>query len=91
MTGTIFGDGRVRARGADPLTLRCVVAVVRPGGPAIAVGLVPGDEVVSVDGNDVTGASRYLFHQLTNVVPGTAVTLGLARGASVQVTAGAPP
>ncbi len=77
--------------GADPLTLRCVVAVVRPGGPAIAVGLVPGDEVVSVDGNDVTGASRYLFHQLTNVVPGTAVTLGLARGASVQVTAGAPP
>jgi protocatechuate 3,4-dioxygenase beta subunit len=77
--------------GADPLTVRCVVAVVRPGGPASAAGLVPGDEVVSVDGNDVVGANRYLFHPLTSVVPGTVVTLGLARGASVQVTAGAMP
>mgnify|MGYP001295779199 CR=1 FL=1 len=56
-----------------------------------AAGLVPGDEVVSVDGQAVSGANSYLFNQMTNVMPGTVVTLGLARGASVQVTAGAPP
>jgi protocatechuate 3,4-dioxygenase beta subunit len=77
--------------GADPMLVRNMVAVVRPGGPASAAGLVPGDEVVSVDGQAVSGANSYLFGQLTRVVPGTVVTLGLARGASVQVTAGAPP
>ena len=77
--------------GADPLLARNLVAMVRPGGPAAAAGLVPGDEVVSVDGEACTGPNTYLFGQLTDVVPGTVVTLGLARGASVQVTAGAPP
>ena len=77
--------------GADPLLFRNVVALVRPGGPAAAAGLVVGDEIVSVDGNAVTGASSYLYHSLTSVVPGTVVTLGLARGASVQVTAGELP
>ncbi|MBA3546822.1 MAG: carboxypeptidase regulatory-like domain-containing protein [Nannocystis sp.] len=77
--------------GADPLLFRCMVAMVRPGGPASAAGLVPGDEIVTVDGQAVSGANSYLYHALTRVVPGTVVTLGLARGASVQVTAGELP
>lgn len=77
--------------GADPMLARIVVATVRPGGPAAAAGLVPGDEVVSVDGQACTGPNAYLFHQLTRVVPDTVVDLGLARGASVKLTVGAPP
>jgi len=77
--------------GEDPLLRRNVVAVVRPGGPAAAAGLVAGDEIVSVDGTPVTGAASYLLQGLCKVGPGTVLTLGLARGASVQVTAGAPP
>ncbi|MCY1057147.1 carboxypeptidase regulatory-like domain-containing protein [Nannocystis sp. SCPEA4] len=74
--------------GADPLARRLVLAVVQPGGPAAAAGLQVGDEITSVDGQDVTGANAYLHRGLTQVPAGTAVTLGLARGASVQVTAG---
>jgi protocatechuate 3,4-dioxygenase beta subunit len=77
--------------GADPLLTRNMVAVVRVPSPAATAGLVPGDEIVSVDGAAVTGASSYLLEQLISVGPGTVVTLGLARGASVQVTAGAMP
>jgi membrane-associated protease RseP (regulator of RpoE activity) len=74
--------------GADPLARRLVLAVVQPGGPAAVAGLQVGDEITSVDGQDVTGANAYLHRGLTQVPAGTAVTLGLARGASVQVTAG---
>ena len=77
--------------GADPLQRKLVVAVVRPGSPAATAGLLAGDEVTSVDGNDVTGANNYLYSSLTQVLAGTTVTLGLARGASVQVIAGARP
>jgi len=93
--GEVVGDlGLVLKQaepGADPLLARQVIAVVRPGGPAAAAGLVPGDEIVSVDGNAVTGPQSYLYGSLTTVVPGTALSLGLARGATVQLTAGAPP
>ncbi len=77
--------------GADPLLFRNLVALVRVPSPAATAGLVPGDEIVSVDGNDVVGANSYLFGQLTRVVEGTVITLGLARGASVQLTAGELP
>jgi len=74
--------------GADPMARRLVLAVVRPGGPGAAAGLQVGDEITSVDGQDVSGANAYLHRGLTQVPAGTTVTLGLARGASVQVTAG---
>lgn len=43
------------------------------------------------DGQDVTGSNAYLHFGLTRVAEGTTVTLGLARGAQVQVTAGKKP
>ncbi len=76
---------------ADPSATRLTVAVVRPGGPAEAAGLQVGDEVVRVDGQDVTGSNAYLSRSLTNVPAGTIVTLGLARGVDIAITAGAPP
>lgn len=47
--------------------------------------------ITAIDGHDVTGANRYLFSSLIRVPEGTVVTLGLARGASVQITAGKRP
>ena len=77
--------------GADPLARTLVVAVVRPGGPAAAAGLQVGDVITQVDGHDVSGAGASLHYSLTRVLEGTVVTLGLARGTSVQVTAGKKP
>lgn len=75
----------------DPMTRRLVVAFVRPQGPAAVAGLQVGDEIVSVDGQDVTGPNAYLYWNLLQVPEGTVVTLGLARGVQVQVTAGKKP
>lgn len=55
----------------------------------IAAGLVVGDVIVTVDGHDVTDLRCYLVRALLRVPPGTAVELGLARGETVRVTAGA--
>jgi protocatechuate 3,4-dioxygenase beta subunit len=77
--------------GADPLARKLIVAVVRPGSPAAEAGLQPGDEIVSVDGQNVTGPNAYLYGTLTRVLEGTKVDLGLARGGSLAVTAGKRP
>ena len=79
------------APGADPMTTKLVVAVVRPGSPAATAGVLAGDEIVSVDGQDVTGPNGYLYGSLTRVLEGTTVTLGLGRGGSVAVVAGKRP
>ncbi len=39
----------------------------------------------------MTGANAYLHNTLSRVLAGTVVTLGLARGATLQVTAGKKP
>ncbi|WP_437738405.1 carboxypeptidase regulatory-like domain-containing protein [Sorangium sp. So ce1335] len=69
------------------------VVEVRRGGPAAAAGLQVGDEIVSVDGHDVTGKLGYLVGTLLMVSEGTRVTLGLSRGASASILAAAmsPP
>jgi S1-C subfamily serine protease len=77
--------------GADPMARRLVVAVVRPGGAAAAAGLKIGDEIVQVEGQDVTGPNAYLHSGLTRVLAATTVTLGLASGAQLQITAGEKP
>jgi protocatechuate 3,4-dioxygenase beta subunit len=66
------------------------VALVRADGPAARSGLAVGDVIVSVDGHDVRG-DQMLFWALCSVSPGTTVTLGLARGASVRITAAEQP
>ncbi|AKT42697.1 carboxypeptidase regulatory-like domain-containing protein [Chondromyces crocatus] len=68
---------------SPPLT----VASVRPDGPAATAGLATGDVIATVDGHDVTGRRSYLYRSLTTVPEGTTVTLGLAGGGRIQVTA----
>lgn len=72
---------QVRELAADqtPEATPLGVAYVREGGPAAAAGIAVGDAIVSVDGHDVTGPHRYLYRPLTDVAPGTEVTLGLSR------------
>src|SRR5690606_37451292 len=78
---------REPAPGTEPDQARLMVAFVRPNGPAMKAGIVVGDEIVSVDGQDVTGAHGYLFRELARVKAGTEVQLGLARGVIVALTA----
>jgi len=70
---------------ADPATASPTVAAIRPDGPAAKSGLQVGDTIVSIDGNDLRDDLSY--YRLTMVPPGTAVTLGLGRGASIRITA----
>lgn len=73
--------------GADPLQVRQIVAVVRPGGPAAAAGLQVGDEILTVDGHDVTGGNSPLHVLLRGIPVGAVLRLGLARGVTVEITA----
>jgi membrane-associated protease RseP (regulator of RpoE activity) len=74
----------------EPAKLEVKVAHVRPGGPAARAGLVVGDVVVSVDGHDVRGAYTWRSGVLMDVLEGTAVSFGLARGETIKITAGPP-
>ncbi len=76
--------------GTEPEDVRNVVAFVRPGGPAEAAGLKVGDEIVKVDGQDVTGFNRYRYSKLTGVLPGRKISLELAGGDKISLTAGKP-
>ncbi|WP_394834475.1 PDZ domain-containing protein [Pendulispora rubella] len=82
--------------GTDLDQVQRLIGVVRPGGAAAKAGLQAGDEIVSVEGQDVTGANGYLYPALITVSQGTTVTLGLRRGETVvlqpekRATAGKP-
>lgn len=73
--------------GEEWATRSLEVAVVTPGGPAAAAGLKVGDVIVSVDGQDVTGDNLYRYGALARVRAGTAITLGVSRGASLKLVA----
>lgn len=70
-----------------PLACSDTPRVAKIEDAAIAAGLVLGDEIVTVDGHDVTGLRCYLVRALLRLPPDTAVELGLARGETVRVTA----
>jgi protocatechuate 3,4-dioxygenase beta subunit len=66
------------------------VSFIDPKGPAANSGIKVGDIIASVDGVDVTGANHMHAWTLINAPPGTKLSLGLARGATVSVTLAAP-
>jgi C-terminal processing protease CtpA/Prc len=66
------------------------VSFIDPKGPAANSGIKVGDIITSVDGVDVTGANHMHAWTLINAPPGTKLSLGLARGATVSVTLAAP-
>lgn len=71
-------------------THRFVVSSVEPGGPAATAGLAVGDEVVTVDGFDVSGTNAYRWRNLTRVAPGHTLRLGLADGRSFELVTASP-
>jgi protocatechuate 3,4-dioxygenase beta subunit len=77
----------------EPEDVRHVVAFVRPDGPAAAAGLAVGQEIVVVDGQEVTGTNAYRYSKLMRVPPGAKVKLGVLDGKELRVvtlTAGPP-
>ncbi|MEZ4368500.1 MAG: hypothetical protein R2939_19805 [Kofleriaceae bacterium] len=85
--GVAFKDAAPGTRAADRVL---EVSRLRPGGPGEGSPAV-GDVIVSIDGHDVRGRNGYLAATLMHVPVGTAVEFGLARGATVSITAAAPP
>lgn len=85
--GITFKDGEPEQE-QEELPLQ--IAVIRPGSPAAASELKVGDIIVDVDGQDVTGANRYLYHSLVHVNEGDKVTFGVEGGKSVTLIAGKP-
>jgi C-terminal processing protease CtpA/Prc len=71
--------------GATTQDLRIVE--IDPAGPAAKTELTVGDVVTSIDGVDVGVLASETVHALFEPPPGTALHLGLARGATVTVVA----
>jgi len=77
----------------EPEDVQSIVAVVRPGGPAAAGGMQVGDEIIKVEGHDITGTSSYLRWNLFEVPEGTTVTVVVKRAdkqLTLTMTAGKP-
>jgi len=81
-----------QALGIQP-TKGALVAQVEPNGPGAKAGLEPGDAVVSLNGEQVKGASE-LSRKVAQSKPGDTVTLGILRSGKqqdVKVTLGERP
>ncbi len=76
--------------GTDPEEEKNVVSLVRASGPAADSGLSVGDEIVSVDGENVTGTNNNYFWSLVAGTEGTIVKFGLARGETISIVLGPP-
>ncbi|WP_394848021.1 carboxypeptidase regulatory-like domain-containing protein [Pendulispora brunnea] len=83
--GDLGYDTQEMAPEADLQQTRWVVSVVRSGGPAAKAGLQVGDEITSVDGQDVVGPNGYIYRTLVRVPEKTSVTLGLRRGVAINI------
>jgi C-terminal processing protease CtpA/Prc len=66
------------------------VALIDPKGPAAKTELAVGDVVTTVDGIDVTGANAPNAMTLMRAPPGTKLSLGLQRGAKVEIVLAQP-
>jgi S1-C subfamily serine protease len=75
-----------RSRTYEPAT-SAPGSFIAPKGPAVNSGIAVGDVIKSIDGIDVTGEEAW---QLLSAPPGTVITFGLARGATVKITLAAP-
>jgi len=82
---------------ADTLNLAhargAIIAEAEPGSPSAKAGLASGDVVVSVNG-EATKDARELSRKLGNMLPGTAVRLGILRRnaeKTITVTLGERP
>jgi protocatechuate 3,4-dioxygenase beta subunit/membrane-associated protease RseP (regulator of RpoE activity) len=67
------------------------VSLVQPGGPAASAGIVAGDKITAIDGTSVVDMTPAIAQQVLSsgtIGAGQSVTLTLARGATVSVTAG---
>lgn len=76
--------------GIEPEQAENKVSWIDLAGPAARTELKVGDVVTSVDGIDVTGVNADAARGLLWAPPGTKLTLGLARGATVSVVLAAP-
>ena len=73
-----------------PLACDQTPTVTKISDPTIAKGLAVGDEIITVDGHDVTDLRCFLVRALMRVPEGTTLEFGLKRGETVRVTARAP-
>lgn len=66
----------------DPIGEGCRMLIVTPfeGGPADESGLEPDDQIISVDGDPVTGKTIAEVTAIVRGPEGTSVTLGIRRG-----------
>lgn len=70
-----------------PLTLPITVNTVAPGGPGAAAGVVPGDHVVTVDGQSLQGMlPEGVQFMLFDHHSGSTITLELERGGVARTT-----
>lgn len=83
LTGSYEGIGATVRQDDDTGAL--VIIRPLPGSPAEAAGLLPGDQVVAVDGEDVLGLDQSVIISMVKGPAGTDVTLGIRRDAEEEV------
>lgn len=88
------GDLGVRWKQAKPSdppeNAKLEVSFIDPKGAAAKTELKVGDVVTTVDGLDALGENVSQAYVLMRAPPGTVLTLGLQRGATVAITLAAP-